>query len=95
MNVTGTGYTAPGWLTVYPNGQAVPSTSTLNFDPDSYAIANNAIARIGSVGHICVNVGTVNNAPGRAHVVLDVTGYLTATSNTQIAASTLYRAFPM
>ena len=85
MNVTGTGYSAPGWLTVYPNGQPVPSTSTVNFEPNAYAIANNAIARIGNDRQVCVNVGTVNNALGSAHVILDVTGYLTSTSNTQIS----------
>ena len=40
LNVTGVGYSQYGWLTVYPNGQAVPSTSTVNFDTREYAIAN-------------------------------------------------------
>ena len=85
MNVTGTGYTAPGWLTIYPHGQPVPATSTVNFEPNSYAMANNTIARIGSGGQVCVNVGITSDAPGSAYVILDVTGYLTSTSNTQIA----------
>jgi len=37
LNVTGTGYSSNGWLTVYPNGQALPATSTANFDTHEYA----------------------------------------------------------
>ena len=60
LNVTGVGYTSLGWLTLFPNGQAVPSTSTLNFDTTETAIANGAIARIGTSGQVCVNVGRVS-----------------------------------
>jgi len=76
VNVTGVGYTVPGWLTLYPNGQNVPATSTVNEDPNMYAIANGAIARIGAGGQVCVNVGTVNGAPAGSHVILDATGVL-------------------
>jgi hypothetical protein len=78
LNVTGVGYNVNGWLTVYPNGQSVPATSTLNFDLHEYATANGAVMRIGSGGQVCVNVGTVGSASGSAHVILDATGYLTA-----------------
>jgi hypothetical protein len=73
-----------GWLSVYPSGQAVPATSTLNFDPAEYAIANGSIARLGPDGQVCVNVGTVNGAAGGAQVVLDVTGYLGANGLPQL-----------
>jgi hypothetical protein len=57
--------------------QPVPATSTLNFDPREYAIANGAIAKLGPDGQVCVDVGTVGNAPGSAQVILDVAGFLT------------------
>ena len=76
LNVTAVGYTTPGWVTAFPNGQAVPATSTLNFDRTEYAVANGAIVRVGAGGQVCTNVGTVNNQPGSSQVVLDVTGYL-------------------
>jgi hypothetical protein len=76
LNVTAVGYGTDGWLTVYPNGQPVPATSTLNFDVHEYAMANNAIMRIGTGGQVCVSVGTVGNVSGTAQVVLDATGYL-------------------
>jgi hypothetical protein len=78
LNVTAVGYATQGWLTAYPAGQSVPATSTLNFDPSEYAMANNAIVRVGSGGQVCVAVGTVNSAPGSSQVILDATGYLTA-----------------
>jgi hypothetical protein len=84
LNVTAVGYGAPGWLTAYPAGQPVPATSTLNFDTSEYAMANGAIMRIGSGGQVCVNVGTVNSAPGSSQVVLDVTGYLSASALAQL-----------
>ncbi len=40
VNVTAVNHTTEGWLTLYPLGQPVPATSTLNFDRDESAIAN-------------------------------------------------------
>jgi outer membrane protein assembly factor BamB len=77
LNVTATGYGSNGWLTAYPNGQAVPSTSTLNFGPAQYAMANNAIMRIGAGGEVCLSVGMVNSVPGSSQVILDAIGYMT------------------
>jgi hypothetical protein len=76
LNVTAVGYGTQGWLTAFPTGQAVPATSTLNFDPSEYAMANGSIMALGSSGQVCVNVGTVNSVPGSSNVVLDVVGYL-------------------
>jgi hypothetical protein len=76
LNVTAVGYGTQGWLTVYPSGQAVPATSTLNFDTSEYAVANGASVGLGSGGQVCIQVGTVNSAPGSAQVILDVLGYL-------------------
>jgi hypothetical protein len=76
LNVTAVGYGARGWLTLYPGGGALPPTSTLNFDPSEYAIANGTIVGLGNNGQVCVDVGTVNSAPGASNVLIDVVGYL-------------------
>ncbi|MBV8718719.1 MAG: hypothetical protein JOZ65_26945, partial [Chloroflexi bacterium] len=78
LNVTAVGFATDGWLTVFPNGQPVPGTSTLNFSQSEYAVANNAIVRIGNGGQVCVYVGTLNSAPGGSQVIFDATGYLTS-----------------
>jgi hypothetical protein len=62
----------------------VPATSTVNFDTTEYAIANGSIVRIGTGGQVCVNVGTVGSLPGGSQVILDVTGYLTASASAQM-----------
>jgi hypothetical protein len=85
LNVTAVGYGANGWLTAYPAGQSVPATSTLNFDVHEYAMANGAIMRLGSSGQVCVNVGTVNSAPGSSQVILDATGYLTSAALNELS----------
>ena len=88
LNVTASGYTDSGWLTVYPNGQDIPATSTLNFDKSQYAVANNAIVRVGDAGQVCVNVGTLNAGSGGSHVVLDAIGYLTSSGLAKLAMLT-------
>jgi hypothetical protein len=75
LNATAVGYGTTGWLTLYPNGQALPTTSTLNFDVSAYAIANATIMQLGGGGQLCVNVGTLNSSPGSAQVILDAVGY--------------------
>lgn len=84
LNVTAVSYSARGWLTAYPSGQGVPTTSTVNFDPSEYAMANGAIMRVGAAGKACVNVGILNGAKGTSHVVVDATGYLLASALTQL-----------
>jgi pimeloyl-ACP methyl ester carboxylesterase len=91
INLTGVGYTNPGWLTAYPAGQPVPATSTLNFDTAEYAMANGTIIRIGDGGQVCVNVGTVNSLPGGTQVIIDTTGYLTSQELTQVPMLTSKR----
>jgi hypothetical protein len=82
LNITGVGYVDYGWLTLFPNGQAVPSTSTLNFDTREYAIANGTIVRIGTGGQVCVNAGRSSS-----NVILDATGYLAdSTGQVQLLA---------
>ena len=79
LNVTGASYTANGWLTLYPNGQSVPASSTLNFDSREYAIANGAIVKLGTGGQVCVNAGNSS-----ADVILDATGYVSSSGIAQM-----------
>ena len=78
LNATAVGFGTTGRLTAYASGQAVPATSTVNFDASEYAVANGAIVALGADGQVCVSAGTVNMAPGSAHVILDVLGYFAA-----------------
>ena len=87
LNVTGTGYTSNGWLTVYPSDEALPSTSTANFDTHEYAIANNALMKVGTSGDVCVDAGQ-----SASHVILDVVGYVTSTGQTQVPLTAPSRA---
>jgi hypothetical protein len=71
LNITVTGATAPGHLTLYPAGAPVPSTSTINYRPGQTR-ANNAIVTLGPAGDIAVACA---QASGAVHLILDVTGY--------------------
>ena len=79
LNVTAVGYTTPGWLTLYPNGQLVPATSALDFD-NQFAIANNQVLPVGASGQICVNAEMGNGVAGSSNVLIDAIGYLTGVS---------------
>jgi len=70
VNVTVTGPTAAGFLTLHPGGTALPLASTINFRPGQTR-ANNAVVLLGIVGDARVLCG----ATGTTHFVLDVTGY--------------------
>lgn len=67
MNVTATQPGAGGYLVAYPNGNARPNTSTVNFTTNS-TVANLALAQVG--GNWMVNVDNVS--AGSTQVVLDV-----------------------
>lgn len=70
-NVTITGPTAPGHLTIFPAGTPQPVVSTINFQPGQTR-ANNGIFVLGSNGAISV----VDGQPaGTVHFILDVAGY--------------------
>ena len=73
-NVTVVDETDSGHLRVYPAGGAPPGTSTINFVPGKTR-ANNAVVPLGVGGQISVHC---RMATGRAHFVLDVTGYFAA-----------------
>jgi len=69
MNVTVTQPSAPGFLTVYPSGSPLPSTSNLNFTPGQ-TVPNLVVVKLGPGGGVALF-----NSAGSTHVILDVAGY--------------------
>ncbi len=68
-NVTVTGPTAPGFLTVFPAGEALPLASNLNFRPGQ-TVPNLVVAKQGAGGRMAIY-----NAAGTTHVIADVAGW--------------------
>ena len=64
MTVTG----AEGFVTVWPDGTPLPTSSTINFSAGQTR-ANNAVVKLGPSGVVRV----VSAAP--THLLIDVTGY--------------------
>ena len=71
MNVTATGATTSGFLTVYPTGAGRPNSSNLNTSPAA-PVANLVEVGVGSGGTI-----TVFNNAGSVDVVIDLEGTMT------------------
>jgi len=69
LNVTATGPTTGGYLTVSPAGEARPATSNLNFGPGR-TIANSVIAKVGANGQVSVSLDS-----GTTHLAVDVAGW--------------------
>ncbi len=67
LNVTVTEPVLPGFITVWPCGEARPNASSVNFVAGQ-TVANAVTAKVGTNGQVCffTNVGT--------HLVVDVTG---------------------
>ncbi|MEX1172162.1 MAG: hypothetical protein WEG56_06065 [Chloroflexota bacterium] len=75
-NLTVTGQTKAGYLSLTPTSQTNPTTSTLNF-PVKDVRANNVTVPLGTNGNLWV----VYKGSGQVHAVLDVTGYFRAGSS--------------
>lgn len=88
LNVTVTGTTGPGFLTVYPAGSARPTASSLNYVAGQ-TVANAVIATIGSGGAI-----SIYSHFGQPNVVVDLTGWLADQSSTWGAAGTHHALTP-
>jgi len=71
LNVTITGATSDGWLTLWPSGQTQPNTSTINFSVSDSALANGAIVGLSTNTQDLSVFGVASSD----HVILDVTGY--------------------
>ncbi|MEH0842967.1 hypothetical protein V6U81_11335 [Micromonospora sp. CPCC 205711] len=95
LNVTVTGPTSGGFLTVYPAGEARPTASSINFAAN-WLGSNNVTVKLGSGGKV-----SIYNHVGYTHAVVDVVGYY-AKDNSIISAKGIgghyqwlnpYRAF--
>jgi hypothetical protein len=71
VNVTVTQPTALGHVTIYPQGVALPTTSTINFS-SGQTRANNAIVEVGANDSIAATCG---QSSGTTHFIIDVVGY--------------------
>jgi hypothetical protein len=71
VNVTETANTAAGYVTVWPNGGAVPGTSNLNYAKHQIK-ANEMVVKVGVDGRI-----RLRNTGSSAHLIVDVVGYAT------------------
>jgi hypothetical protein len=69
MNVTVTNTTAPGYLTVFPAGVAMPVASNLNWVPGQ-TVPNLVEVALSSAGQV-----TVYNSAGSVDVIFDVAGF--------------------
>ncbi len=79
MNVTAVNPTSAGFVTVYPDGQAVPGVSNLNFT------AGQVVPNLVVVPVVNGKVD-LRNFQGSVDLVADVTGYYSATGSTYSAA---------
>lgn len=68
LNVTVTGPTQPGYITVFPCGSTRPVASNLNYEIVQ-TVPNAVIAKVGSLGKVCLY------AAGATHLIADVNGY--------------------
>jgi streptogramin lyase len=76
LNVTVTESSYNSFLTVYPDGEAPPNASNVNFAAGQ-TIPNAVTVRVGMAGRIAFNT-----AVGKTHVVVDAVGYYdTASAN--------------
>jgi hypothetical protein len=73
LNVTVTGPTAAGYLTVFVCDAAQPNSSSLNYAADT-TVANLVVAKVGAAGTVCIFT------PARTHLLVDVGGYMPGAS---------------
>src|SRR6185295_3672058 len=75
LNVTATGATGPGFVTVYPCDSPQPLASSVNFASSS-AVANTVTTDLSTTGTVCLFVG----GSGPVDLVADVVGFFPAGS---------------
>jgi len=69
MNVTATGGTLPGYISVFPCDRVRPIVSNVNFDPANTTVANLATSRVSSTGQVCFYASVATD------LVVDIQGY--------------------
>ena len=72
LNVAVTGTQGPGFVTVFPCGEARPDASNLNYSTAGVTIPNLVIAKIPASGKVCLFTTT------GTHMTADVNGYFPA-----------------
>jgi hypothetical protein len=70
LNVTATGATGAGWVTVWPCGQPRPATSNLNVEHAGHTVAVLTVVGIGSAGRVCLWTS------GGTHLIADLVTWL-------------------
>lgn len=73
VNITATDGTGSGVLTAYPDGEAKPNASNVNYGR-SQNVANSAVIPVASDGRIDI-ANSMTSATGDADVIVDVVGY--------------------
>ncbi len=71
MNVTVTGTTAPGYITIHPTGEARPLAASLTFDANS-TVGSRTMVKLGTNGKV-----TIFNGGQYTDVIVDVGGWYT------------------
>ena len=69
LNVTITGPTADGYITVWPEGQPQPNASNINFTIGQTS-PNSVISKLGMGGRVCLA------ATASTHIIVDLTATL-------------------
>jgi uncharacterized protein (DUF1501 family) len=85
MNVTVTDPTAPGFVTVWPTGEAKPNASSLNFVAGQ-TVPNLVMSKVGANGRISMAV-----SEGSAHLIADVVGYFSRAGGSSLVPLTPIR----
>ncbi len=75
MNVTVTGATEAGYISVFPCDQARPTVSNVNFDPSNPTVANLATSRTSSTEQVCFYASVATD------LVVDIQGYFSPNPN--------------
>ena len=71
VNITATGYTSAGHVTVWPYLTTKPSTSFMNYFPSAYAVANAGTVTGNSSAGTSVRISPSSDT----HIVIDIMGY--------------------
>ncbi|NNN22242.1 MAG: family 43 glycosylhydrolase, partial [Acidimicrobiales bacterium] len=86
MNLTATNTSSDGFLTAYPTGGTLPTTSSLNFGPNQ-SVPNRVIVPVNSSGQVTVYANVATD------FIVDVSGWF-STSGTGVNGSYFYVADP-
>jgi hypothetical protein len=88
LNVTVAGAGGPGYVTVFPTGDALPDTSNINPERKGQDIANFVMAKVGQGGQVSVfsNIKT--------DLIVDVLGYTLPVTNPKGTAEGRFEAIP-